>query len=420
MFLSDKTKKTIASVVSGYKSRRASALADLKVDENEYKEKVSALRKKTFDNFEINLAIAKNNFEKNRFKIWEAENYAEAQKIIRTLLKDSKNIVKSKTNTGREIDLEKILKEAAGENFFETDLGDFIVEIFQSEDLHYVLPALHIEPEKITEKIKEKWGDEVKPDEEELTHYLCAKIRENILKAEIGITGANFFTQSGEVILLENEGNISLISRLPKKHIIICGIDKLVDNAATAVELCQTAAIFGTGQKTAQYVSIISGPSKTADIQNKLILGAQGAREVHIMLIDNGRRKMIEDGFSDILRCINCGACINFCPVYHQIGAEYGGEKYIGSKGIVMAAFNEDLKNAEKKGSFKCTFCGNCFENCPMKINLPEMVRKIRTKQKNNNLQSEQNKEMMKKIDEFGNPFGKIDGKNPPDKLYCC
>ncbi len=124
---------------------------------------------------------------------------------------------------------------------------------------------------------------------------------------------------------------------------------------------------------------------QNSDIQNELVVGAQGAKEVHLILVDNGRTKMIESGFKEALLCIGCGACLNFCPVYHQMGNRYGGD-YIGSRGIVMKAFQkndpiESLKAAKEGGSFNCTLCGVCHENCPLRIDLPALVRKVREKQ---------------------------------------
>jgi iron-sulfur cluster protein len=418
-FLDQETKKSIKKTVFEYGRKRMKVLEEMKMNPEEYKEKMTKIRQKPFDNFEENLKIAKENLEQNGFNVHEAEDAEKAQEILKEILKDTEKIAKTKTNTGREIEIEKVLENYDSS---ETDLGDFINELFKEDDMHYVLPALHISPEKIREKIREVYGDEVEASPEKLTHYLCGKIREKILMAEVGITGANFFTQNGQVVLLENEGNISLVSRLPKKHVVVCGIDKLTKAIEDATRLCQTAAIFGTGQKITQYISIISGPSKTADIQNKLVQGAQGAKEVDIILIDNGRREMLKQGFGDLWRCINCGACINFCPVYHQLGRGYGGNKYIGSKGIVKGAFDGkfSLEKSEENGSFKCTFCGGCHKNCPMKINLPDLVRKIRKKQNENNFQTEQNKQMLKKIKKDGNPFGKVSDEKTPDKLYCC
>ena len=389
----------------------------LGLSENEYKKKVTKIRKKVFADFESNLQQAKKSFAENSFVVHEANSPEEARAEIEKILQKNDIVAKTKTNTGKEIEIEKALENV---DFFETDLGDAIVQLFHEEDQHYVLPAIHITAEKISQKIKEVYGDEVVADAQKLTRYLCNKIRQNILRANVGITGANFFTKSGQIVLLENEGNISLVSRLPQKHIVLVGIDKLVETVEDATTLCRTAAIFGTGQNITQYISTISGPSKTADIENELVMGAQGAREVHVILLDNGRSEMPQRGFGELMRCINCGACINFCPIYHQIGNEYGGSKYIGSKGVVSSALSESLKKSKENRSFDCTLCGNCSENCPMSIPLDEMVKKIRELQNEEGLQTEQNKKMLQQIKKHGNPFGEVDEDEIPDKLYCC
>lgn len=416
-YLKKESREAIKRAVGSSYENRQDFFKKKKVNEEEYKERVTNIRKKAFDGFEVDLKKAKNNFEKRGFKVYEAKDSREAQNFLNKIIGEDKKIISSKTNTGREIEIKKVLEKF---DWNETDLGDFIVKMFKEKDEHFVLPAIHISAEMIAKKIKEKYGDNIAIDPEKLTHYLCSKIREKILKAEVGITGANFFTEDGQIVLLENEGNISLVSRLPRKHIVICGIDKLTKTTKDAVDLCQTAALFGTGQDITQYISIISGPSKTADIENKLVLGAQGAHEVHIILIDNKRREMLKEGFEDLLRCINCGACINFCPVYNQKGSHYGNDGYIGSKGIIFSAIQENLESAQKGGSFDCTLCGVCSKNCPMKIELHKKVRKIRTQQENQGIQSSANKEMLKKIKKDGNPFGKKTDDKLPDKLYCC
>lgn len=411
-FLDEKTKQSIKKVFRSYGKKRLETLEDLNETLDEHRDRMTEIRQKVFENFEGNLKVAKQSLKKHGFKVSEAKDATEAKDILKGILKDTERVVKSKSNMGKEIGLEY---------FPETDLGDFVVELMGEEDQHYVLPALHINSEKIAAKVKEVYGDEVEASPEKLTHYLCKKIRKNILEADVGITGANFFTKSGQIILLENEGNISLISRLPEKHIVICGIDKLTESIEDATQLCRTAAIFGTGQDCAQYISIISGPSKTADIENQLVEGAQGAKEAHVILVDNGRREMLKNGFEEMLRCINCGACVNLCPVYHQMGKKYGGE-FAGSKGIIMAANLGDvsLEKAKEAGSFSCTLCDVCYQNCPMKISLPWYIRRVREMQEKKGLQTKQNKEMLSKVEKNGNPFGEVSDDKIPDKLYCC
>lgn len=418
-FLDKDSKGAIKKVVGEYKKKREAVLKELGVTLDEYRDKMSEIRQKVFDDFENNLEHAKKNLQKHGFLVHEATSADDAKGILKGIFKDTQKIVKSKTNLGKEIEVEKLLGELGVDNY-ETDLGDFVVQLSGAEDQHYVLPALHIDSEKITKKIQEKYGDNIDPSPKKLTDYLCGKIREKILDAEIGLTGANFFTKTGQIILLENEGNISLVSRLPKKHVVICGIDKLTDSIEDATQLCKAAAIFGTGQDCAQYISVVSGPSKTADIENELVEGAQGAREVHFILVDNGRREMARSGFKEMLRCINCGSCINFCPVYHQMGKKYGG-KFAGSKGVVMAANLglASLEKAKESGSFKCTLCDACWKNCPMKIPLMWYVRDIRNAQNKKKLQTEANKKMLEKVEKHGNPFGEKRSEDSGE-LYCC
>jgi len=407
----------IKKAASGYKKKRGETIEKTGLTMEQYRQRATDLRKKPFDDFEKNLETAKKNLIKRGFQVKEAKDDKQARGVLKDILKDSKKVAYSKTNTGREIG---IGADSELKNFWPTDLGDFVVKLMNSRESHYVIPAVHLNTESIVRKIEKKYHKKIKKTPEQVTQFLCRKIREKILESETGITGANFISQSGEIVLLENEGNISLVSRIPRKHIVIAGIDKIADSTEDAVSLSKTAAVFGTGQEITQYISIISGPSKTADIENVLVEGAQGAKEVYVILLDNGRRELIKRGLGDILRCINCGACINFCPVYNQLGNNYGSQNYIGAKGLVYSSVLEGLKNAKENGSFKCTFCGGCYQNCPMMIDLPKMVKKVRERQHEKSVQTDQNKQMLEEVKDHGNPFGKKVEGETPDKLYCC
>lgn len=420
-FLSQNSRNAIKKVARNYETNRCKSLAKLGLSKDEYRDKMTAKRAKIFVDFEKNLKIAKENLKARGFQVFEAVDEDSAANRIIEFLSDCNCVIKSKTNTGQEINLREVLTKSE-KKLYSTDLGDFVVDLMKVEDQHYVLPALHLGSAEIARKIKEHYGDEVEAKPETLTHYLSKKIREQILQADAGITGANFFTKTGEIVLLENEGNISLVTRLPRKHLVICGIDKLVESVQDATELCQAAAIFGTGQDQPQYISVIAGPSKTADIENCLVEGAQGAQEVAIILLDNGRGEVMKSSFNEMSRCISCGACLNFCPVYHQMGKNFGG-KFAGAKGIIMAAKlgkYASLSKAKDGGSFNCTLCETCVFNCPMKIPLDNYIRKIREQQNQRKLQIKQNKEMIDNAKKTGNPFGQKDSSETPDKLYCC
>ncbi len=415
-FLDDATKSIIWQVVLEYRKKRERAILKNNLEKEKFREELYQIKKKAILNIEELKKKAIENLKENGIEVLQAEDAKEAREKIEKILEGKKKIVKAKSNTFNEIETEGFL---ADKELTETDLGDFLVQIFQEKEIHPVLPALHLTPEKISQKIKEKFGKEIDPKPEVIADFVRNLLREKISQAEVGISGANVITSDGRILILENEGNISLISRYPNTHIIISGFEKIVPNLEDALKIIKASAIWGTGQDFPVYVSIISGPSKTADIQNQTVIGAQGAKKVYLILLDNGRSKILKEGFEELLYCINCGACLNFCPVFHQIGRNYGS-RYLGSKGIIFAGLSENLKKAVDSNCFACTLCSACFENCPVKINLPELMKKLRSLTEKENLQTKENQEMVEKIREFGNPFGKIEEEKIPKKLYCC
>jgi iron-sulfur cluster protein len=409
------TQKVVLPIMYSYKEKRDKLLSEEEKDN--FRDELRRIKENSINNIEKLKKIAIENLEKNGIKVIEAKDSKEANKKIKEIIENEKLIIKSKSNTLNEINLNKELKD---KELVETDLGDFLVQIFEEKDLHPVLPAVNLTPEKISKKIKEKFGKEVKPKPEEITQFIREHLREKIYKAKVGITGANVITSDGSIIILENEGNISLTSRIPDKHIILTSFDKIVSSREEGLKIVKAAGVFGTGQNYPVYVNIISGPSKTADIQNKLITGAQGAKEVYLILLDNKRSEILNSKFKELLYCINCGACLNFCPVYHQIFNKYGTKYFPGAKGVISSYFKESDKEAYNNGAFFCTTCQQCKENCPMKINLPELMRNLREELVKKGVEPETVNEMIKNIKEYGNPFGKIEEGKTPDKLYCC
>lgn len=413
-FLSPQIKENIWRVVLEYKEKRENISTFL--ERNLLREELYQIKKQVIDNLEEIKKQAIVNLEKNNIKVFEAKDAAEARDLIEALTRNDRVILKSKSNIADEIDLKSIF---VGKELVETDLGDMINQWMTEEDLHPVFPAFHLTPEKIIEKIYQKFGQKIESRAEAIAAFARQYLRKKIPEATVGITGANVITADGRIILLENEGNISLVSRWPDRHIVISGVEKLAQDLESAMKIIKASAIWGAGQDWPVYVSIISGPSKTADIQNKLVIGAQGAKEVYLILIDNGRSRLLKEGLEELLFCLNCGACLNFCPVFHQLGREYG-DRYLGSKGIIFTALSRGLLQAKKSNAYACTLCSACFENCPVKINLPELMKKIRNRLNGAALSTEENKKMIANLQKFGNPFGEIFRNELPDKLYCC
>jgi iron-sulfur cluster protein len=415
-FLDEKKKAIFWEVVLDYREKRKRALLKNNLKLEDFREKIYQIKKKAISQIEDLKKRTIEALKENGINVFEAKDSKRAREIIEELLKGKRKIIKSKSNAFNEIEENGFL---ADKELIETDLGDFICQIMEEKESHPVLPAIYLSPEDIAKKIKEKFGQDIEPKPEKIISFARNYLREKISQSEVGISGVNVITADGKILILENEGNISLVSRWPEIHIVVSGFEKIVENLEEGIEIVRASAIWGTGQDFPVYLSIISGPSKTADIQNQMVIGAQGAKEVNLILLDNGRKKILKEGFEEILYCLNCGACLNFCPAFHQMGKNYGS-KYFGPKGVIFAGFSENLEKAKEANCFSCTSCLACFENCPAKINLPELMKKLRSYFEKENLQTETNKEMIENIREFGNPFGKLKRGKIPKKLYCC
>ena len=388
------------------------------IDIQKLKEKLKEIKEFSISNLDELVKKAVNNLKKQGIKVYLARDNKEACEIALKLIPKGEKVVKSKSNAIKEIGL---IEKLEGRNrVIETDCGDFLVELCDEKLAHPVLPAVHIPISKIVEKIKKKYKEEVEEDPVKITHWVREKVRSEILTAKIGLTGANAISADGAIFILENEGNISLISKIPEKHIIITGIEKVVRTIEDAMTICHVLAIWGTGANMPSYVNVISGPSMTADVAEKLVVGMHGPCDVHLILVDNGRSEIAKSELKEILYCINCGACLYFCPVYRQILYKYG-HVYLGGIGVAKTFFHTNLKVAFEKGLYFCTTCSACKEQCPLSIDIPEIIRKLREMCVKKGIETVANKEMIENIGAFENPFGEtLKEDKMPEKLYCC
>ncbi len=409
-------KKAFKTAFANYTSNRSQALK--KIDEKALKEQLKKIKEYSISNLDDLKKKAIANLKEQKIQVFIAKDAKEACDIALKHIPKKETLVKSKSNTVEEIGL---LEKFKGRNeVIETDCGDFILQLCSDQASHPVTPALHIPIEKIAKEIKEKYKDKVENNPEKIVEWINKFLRKKILNANIGLTGANVISSDGAIFILENEGNISLVSRIPKKHIIVTGIDKIVPTYQDAMTICQACAVWGTGATLPTYINVISSPSKTADVQKELVYGAQGTKEVILILVDNGRSEIIKQGFGELLHCINCGSCLYFCPIYRQVFDKYGFH-YIGGRGIGMTLFQEGVKKAFDSGLYFCTTCKLCKENCPLEIDIPELVRKLRKMSIKKGHETPVNEKMMENIRAMGNPFGEEvkDGKIPKE-LFCC
>ena len=306
-----------------------------------------------------------------------AKDKEEALNVLRSITGTGKTIVKGKSITSEEIDMNENL-EKWGNTVYETDLGEFIVQSLKSRPMHILAPAVNIPKEKVAELFSKIANKDLPPDPKKLTEFAREYLRDKFMEADIGISGANAITaDTGSVFLFENEGNIRFATNAPDVHVVFAGIEKILPTLSDGFRLLEVVSRYA-GYLAMTYVSIVSGPSKTGDIEKTIVYGAHGPREFHVILYDNGRRKVAEDPeLAPILRCVRCGACMYECAIY-PITTGYWGYKYMGGIGIPWTAYISGGLEKAAPMAFTCTLCGRCVDYCPMEIDTPEIVIKLR------------------------------------------
>ena len=295
--------------------------------------------------------------------IW-AETGQEAVDAIVNICKEKKckTVVKSKSMTTEEIHLNKFLEENSIESI-ETDLGEYIQQLDGEPPYHIVTPAMHKSKEDVAKLFANKLGTDPKLTPQELTLVAREILRKKYTEAEVGITGANFIIGDiGAVAVTENEGNARLSCAFPKTHIVLVGIEKMIPSITDLALFWPLLSTFGTGQKITVYSSIISGPRQAGE--------TDGPEEMYVILLDNNRTEILKNpSRRESLYCIRCGACLNACPVYKNIGGHSYGATYSGPIGSVITPHLQGMEEY-KHLSYASSLCGNCTEVCPVNIGI--------------------------------------------------
>jgi len=299
--------------------------------------------------------------------VW-AENTDEAIAAVKKIMieNNSKTVVKSKSMTTEEIDLNDHLEEIGVESL-ETDLGEYIVQLAGEKPYHIVTPCMHKSRQDIAELFTEKFNTPEGSAPEYLTAWVRKKLRAKFTIADVGITGANFLVADvGGICLTENEGNALMSVSFPKIHIVIAGIEKVIPRMQDLGLMWPILAAHGTGQQISVYNSLITGPKKSSEVD--------GPEKMFVILLDNKRSELYQnDEQYTVLKCIRCGACLNACPVYRNIGGYTYDATYSGPIGSVITPFFKGLKEYNHLSS-ACSVCGKCTEVCPVKIPLHHML----------------------------------------------
>ena len=332
------------------------------------KDRAGFLKYKVISELDRYLIEFEDNFTANGGKIIWAQNSEEALKEIRAITKSHniKSAVKSKSMTTEEINLNDALKKD-GIDVMETDLGEFIVQQADQKPYHIVTPAMHMSKEDVASLYNEKFNTAENLSPEELTLYTRNLLRDKFTEADLGITGANFLiADTGSIAVTENEGNGMLTMSFPKVHIAIAGIEKIIPKLEDLDLYWPLLSTFGTGQPITVYNSIISGPRKNGEID--------GPETMYLILLDNGRVNLLKkEKQRQALSCIRCGACLNACPVYKNVGGHTYNTTYSGPIGSVITPYLAGEKKY-KHLSFASTLCGKCTTVCPVKIPLHELL----------------------------------------------
>ncbi len=288
----------------------------------------------------------------------------------------AKLVTKGKSMISEEIDLNHAL-EAAGITPIETDLGEYLIQLRGERPSHIIAPAVHLTRDQVEADFR-KAHTHLPPERDlseipTLVEEARQVLRQKYLDADAGITGANFLiAETGTSIIVTNEGNGDLTQNLPKVHIVIASIEKIVPTLEDASTILRVLARSATGQDFSNYTTLSTGPKRAGD--------PDGPEEYHVVILDNGRSNVLGTEFQDMLRCIRCGACLNHCPVYQAVGGHAYGWVYPGPIGAVVTPALKGIENAKHLPNAS-TFCGRCEEVCPMRIPLPKMMRHWREKE---------------------------------------
>lgn len=318
-----------------------------------------------------NLETFEKNLIANGVKVHWAEDGKAANRIVIEIARDRncKRAVKSKSMATEETHLNHDLLEA-GMDVLETDLGEYIVQLAGTTPSHIILPIIHMTKESIGEVMHRKIQVPYTSDPEKLAKIARAKLREAFLSADMGITGANFgVIDSGAIVLVSNEGNARLVTTLPRVHVAVMGIEKLVPNLADLDLMIKILGRSATGQKITTYTSLITGPRREGE--------PDGCEEMHVILLDNGRSRILGGPIAEILGCIRCGACLNACPVYKNIGGHAYGDTYPGPVGAIVTPGLRGIKGWKALPDAS-SLCGACREVCPVRLDIPRMLLELR------------------------------------------
>lgn len=362
--------KALSVIADGFVNKRARALDAFPGFHNLSDEAVE-IKNHTLKHLSEYLEMFEHNLKQAGGQLHYATDGQAARRIITKLCRDegAKRIAKGKSMVGEEIDLREHLDEE-GFDVVETDLGEYLIQIRDEKPSHIIAPAVHLTRDQIRKDFLVKHHQLAEnrrlDSPEDFVREARAILRQAFITADVGITGANILVaETGSLAIVTNEGNGDLVSSLPKTHIVITSFDKLVPTMEDAFVILRLLARSATGQAMSTYTSFFTGAKRSND--------RDGPQNLHVIILDNGRSELLGSRFREMLRCIRCGACLNHCPVYQNVGGHAYGSVYPGPMGAVLSP--QFMGSSAAALPFASSFCGRCNEVCPMQIPLTKLMR---------------------------------------------
>jgi L-lactate dehydrogenase complex protein LldF len=350
--------------------RRATALASLD-GADAVRDRARAAKMRVLRTLGDSLREFERRLIDNGVQVHWAETGADANRIIVEIAARAgvRRVAKSKSMVSEETHLNGAF-ERAGIAVVETDLGEYIVQLGNDRPSHIIAPIVHMTREQVGRLMHERLGVPYSDDTQTLATYARERLRDEFLQADMGLTGANFgVVETGTICLVTNEGNGRMVTTLPRVHVVLMGIEKLVPTMADLDRFLKVLARSATGQKLTAYTTLVRGPRRPGD--------DCGPEEVHVVLLDNGRSKMLAGETAEILGCIRCGACLNACPVYRTIGGHAYGDVYPGPVGAIVTPGLRGIEQfPELPGA--SSLCGACRDVCPVRLDIPRMLLALR------------------------------------------
>jgi len=335
------------------------------------RDRARAIKEATLQHLDRHLEQLIDSVERGGGHVHYATTADEARRVVLDIAGRAgvRVVVKSKSMATEEIHLNDAL-EAAGITAVETDLGEYIIQLAHERPSHIIAPAIHKTKGQVAELFARELGRPTEPDPEVLTRIARAELREKFLIADMGISGANFgVADTGTIVLVTNEGNGRMVTSLPRVHVAVMGVEKVIPSMTDLAVFLAILAKSATGQKLSVYTSLVNGPRRGGELE--------GPEEFHLVLLDSGRIDQLAGPLREALACLRCGACLNVCPVYRQIGGHAYGYTYPGPIGILLTAMLNGPGSVTEL-AHASSLCGACADACPVRIDIPRMLIELR------------------------------------------